>query len=44
MEYRLRPWVSGNFFQNKIHQAVKKMECIENRRSEKYDKIQTKNR
>ena len=29
------------FLQNKNHQAVKKMERIENR---KYDKIQTKNR
>ena len=38
MEYRLRPWVSWSFLQNNNHQAVKKMEWIENW---KYEKIQT---
>ena len=32
MEYRLRPWVSWSFLQNNNHQAVKKMEWIENRK------------
>ena len=30
MEYRLRPWVSWSFLQNNYHQAIKKMEWIEN--------------
>ena len=30
MEYCLQPWVSWNFLQNNNHQAVKKMEWIEN--------------
>ena len=41
MENSLQPWVSRSFLQNNNHQAVKKMEWIENR---KYEKIQTKNR
>ena len=36
MENSLRPWVSRSFLQNNNHQAVKKMEWIENR---KYEKI-----
>ena len=32
MEYRLRPWVSWSCLQNNNHQAVKKMEWIENRK------------
>ena len=39
MENRLRPWVSWNVLQNNNHQAVKKMEGIENR---KYEIIETK--
>ena len=36
MEYRLRPLVLWSFLQNNNHQAVKKMEWIENRKSKKY--------
>ena len=42
MEYKLRPWVSWSFLQNNNRQVVKKMEWIENRKSKKYEKIQTK--
>ena len=35
MENTLQPWVSWSFLQNNNHQAVKKMEWIENRKYEK---------
>ena len=38
MENSLQLWVSWKFLKNNNHQAVKKMEWIENR---KYEKIQT---
>ena len=39
MGYCLQHWVSWSFLQYNNHQAVKKMECIENG---KYEKLQTK--
>ena len=41
MKNILLPGVSWSLLQNNNHQAVKKMEWVENR---KYDKIPTKNR